>query len=316
MPQSNESRLLSLLQNQFGPQIWSLLQAPDLEELMVNPDGRIWADHFGREVELTPHTLAPAAVEGIIRLVASANDETCGPSNPSVGAVLPGIGARFHGVLPPVVPAPAFSIRRRATRVYTLGDYVRDGIMPQTFADAIRDAALQRKNLLIIGGTGSGKTTLANAILSVISQTQDRILTIEDTPELQVSAPNHIPLYVKDDLGYTWQQAVKDSLRLRPDRIIVGEVRDGSALDLLKAWNTGHNGGCATIHANSARRGLTRLESLIKEVSLSVPRELIADAIDLLVHIRRTRDGRAVDEICQVNGVNPSGQYAIQNINP
>lgn len=302
MDGQNQTRLIQLLKNQFGPAIWALLTQDDVEEVMANPDGRIWTERFGLGLQLTDYTMTPEARESVIRIVASSNDDVCDSANPSVGAVLPGIKARFHGLVPPVSPAPAFSIRRRATRIYTLDDYCDDGIMTLQQAEVLRKAATDRENILIIGGTGSGKTTLGNALLQVISQTGDRILTIEDTAELQCAAPNHLAIYVRPEIDYTWQQAVKDSLRLRPDRIIVGEVRDGSALDLLKAWNTGHSGGIATIHANSARRGLTRLESLIREVSRSVPRDLIGSAIDLLVHIKRTREGRTIDEIQRVTG--------------
>ena len=304
---SNDEKIIQLLKNSFGTEIWGLLHEPDVNEIMVNPDGWLWAEKFGQGVERTSIQMQADRVAQIIRLVASANDEVCNAAHPSIGAVLPGINARFQGMIPPIVPSPAFSLRRRATRIYTLQSYIDDGIMPYAFAKEIYEAVNSRQNILIVGGTGSGKTTLANAILDVISSTGDRIITIEDTAELQCSAPNHLPLYVRPTSGFDWQDAVKASLRLRPDRIVVGEVRDGSALDLLKAWNTGHNGGCATIHANSARRGLDRLESLIKEVSLSVPKELIAEAVNLVVHITRTGEGRRIDTVLRVMGATAEG---------
>lgn len=311
MTTNMESRIVAMLKNSFGDQIWELLTDPDINEIMANPDGVLWIDRFGEGLQRTEHWLPPEKIASIIRLVASANDEECDATNPSIGAVLPGLGARFQGLMPPVVPGPAFSLRQRATRVYSLQAYIDDGIISYEHAAFIYNAVLARQNILVVGGTGSGKTTLANAILDVISQTNHRIITIEDTPELQCAAPNHLPLYVRPETGFTWQAAVKASLRLRPDRIVVGEVRDGSALDLLKAWNTGHNGGCATIHANTAARGLTRLESLIQEVSLTTPKELIAEAVNVLVHITRTKDGRKIDEVLRVHGIDEQQNYLL-----
>lgn len=306
---TKESKIVALLKTSFGLEIWSLLEADDINEIMVNPDGVLWIEKFGEGVQKTAITMQPAQIESIIRLVASANDEICNHENPSIGAVLPGINARFQGLVPPIVPGPAFSLRRRATKVYSLQQYIDDGILEYAHARAIYRAVQDAQNILIVGGTGSGKTTLANAILEAISHTGDRIITIEDAAELQCSAPNHLSLYVRPEANFDWQDAVKASLRLRPDRIVVGEVRDGSALDLLKAWNTGHNGGCATIHANSAKRGLTRLESLIQEVSMAVPRELIGEAVNLVVHIKRTPKGRLVDEVLAVRGITKDGDY-------
>ncbi len=252
-------------------------------------------------------------VESIINIVASSIDEVCNKRHPSLAAVLPESGARFQGFVPPVVPAPMFVIRQRATRVFKLQDYVNDGFMTYEQAKAIYQGVIDRQNVLIVGGTGSGKTTLANAILQVISGTDDRVLTIEDTPELQCTAPNHIAFFIDRDSGFTWQKAVKDSLRSRPDRIVVGEVRDASALDLLKAWNTGHNGGCATIHANSALRGLTRLESLIEEAIPRAPVQLIAEAVDLVVYIEGTATGREVKTVARVL-CHDSDEYQLQEV--
>lgn len=311
MHPESERRLLDMLRSACGPALWSLLKDNAITEVMANPDGKVWVERAGEGLIDTGQVLGAGQAERIIAIVASSTGEVCNDENPSLSAVLPQSGARFQGFLGAVVPAPAFVIRRRATRVFSLQNYVDDGILSYPHAKAIYDAVHARQNILIVGGTGTGKTTLANAILQVISGTGHRIVTIEDTPELQCSAPNHIAFYIREDVGFTWQKAVKDALRVRPDRIVVGEVRDGSALDLLKAWNTGHNGGCATIHANSALRGLTRLESLIEEVAQRAPRELIAEAINLVVHISRTNDGRFIDAVERVNGWSGS-HYELQ----
>ena len=177
----------------------------------------------------------------------------------------------------PVVSSPAFAIRKRPEVVFTLDEYVAGGMMTEAQAAIIRAAAVARQNMLIVGGTGSGKTTLANAILAEPAFAEDRVVLIEDTAELQCSAADQIQMLTKrTEPQVTMTDLVRDTLRLRPDRIIIGEVRDGSALDLLKAWNTGHPGGLATIHANSAAEGLTRLEDLIGEVTQRIPHRAIS----------------------------------------
>jgi P-type conjugative transfer ATPase TrbB len=222
---------------------------------------------------------------------------------PRVSATLPETGERFQGAFMPIVSSPAFAIRKRPEVVFTLSEYVDQGIMAEYQAAAIRAAATARQNILIVGGTGSGKTTLANAILAEPAFAQDRVVLIEDTAELQCSAEDKIQMLTKrTDPPVTMTDLVRDTLRLRPDRIIIGEVRDGSALDLLKAWNTGHPGGLATIHANSAMEGLTRLEDLMGEVTQRIPYRAIAQAINVIIYIERTAQGRRVQEVSRVTG--------------
>ncbi len=294
------NRLMAMLETACGRGLWDLLQTDTITEVMVNPDGTVWVEEHGHGMYRTQVKMPADQVRSVISIVASSDDAIANDDNPSISAVLPESGARFQGFLPPAVPAPMFVIRQRAKHVYPLASYIENGYMQRGHAAAVYDAVLRRENILIVGGTGSGKTTLANAILQVISQTGDRVLTIEDTPELQCSADNHISFFIEPDVGFTWQKAVQDALRSRPDRIVVGEVRDSAALDLLKAWNTGHNGGCATIHANSALRGLTKLESYIQEVVAVAPVKLIAEAVDLVVFITGTVDGREVQEVASV----------------
>lgn len=312
---SHNDRLLSMLRTSCGPDFWRLLDDEDVTEVMVNPDGRVWVERFGQGMVSTDVHMSSEDRRSIISIVADSEDQIANRRNPSLSAVLPHSGARFQGFLPPAVPAPALVIRSRAEAIFDLQDYVDDGIMAPGHANYIWHAIRNRENLLIAGGTGSGKTTLANAVLDAISDTDDRLLTIEDTPELQVSADNHIAFYIDRDAGFTWKKAIKDSLRTRPDRIVVGEVRDSSAHDLLKAWNTGHNGGCCTLHANSARRALTRLESLIKEALPVVPHNLIAEAIDLIIFIEGTATGRTVQTVAEVVGYD-GADYTITQIDP
>ena len=233
---------------------------------------------------------------------------------PRISATLPVTGERFQGAFMPIVANPAFAIRKRPEIVFTLKDYIREGIMSEAMAEALRQAAETRQNLLIAGGTGSGKTTLANAILALPAFARDRVVLIEDTAELQCSAEDRLEMLTKrTEPPVTMTDLVRDTLRLRPDRIIIGEVRDGSALDLLKAWNTGHPGGLATIHANSAVEALSRLEDLIGEVTQRVPYRAIAQAINLVVFIERTPDGRRVRSVTRVLGREGDG-YRLETV--
>ncbi len=218
-------------------------------------------------------------------------------------------------MLPPVSLAPCFSIRKPATRIYTLLDYVADGIMSAEIARLLSLAVVERRNILVAGGTSSGKTTLANALLAEMAHLDERVILIEDTRELQSPAPDTVALRTR--AGHvTMADLVRSTLRLRPDRIIVGEVRGGEALDMLKAWNTGHPGGIATVHANSAASALLRIEQLIQEAVVTVPRRLIADAIDMVVFIAGRGQARRVETLARVAGLDPDGGYAVLDLSP
>ena len=300
---SSQLRIHQSIMTAMGAEMRALMENDTVIEIMLNPDGMLWAEYLGRGVEKIGNVVDRNKAETLIRLVASYSNSECNYNTPSLSAVLPLSSARFQAFVPPVVSAPCFVVRKRATAVFTLDEYVASGTLKEDAAKQIKQFVKERKNFLIVGGTGTGKTTLANAILKEMAQYGHRIVTIEDTPELQCDAPNTLQFYTKPEVGFTMQKAVKDSLRCRPDRIVVGEVRDGSALDLLKAWNTGHSGGIATIHANSALLGLRRLESLIQEVSINIPRDLIAETVNVVLHIIRTASGRSVEQISQVVGI-------------
>jgi len=231
-------------------------------------------------------------------------------NSPRVSAELPETGERFEGLLPPVVAAPAFAIRKPAVAVFTLEDYVAGGIMTAGQAKALEAAVQARKNILVAGGTSSGKTTLTNALLAEVAKTSDRVILIEDTRELQCKAPNLVALRTKDGV-ISLSDLVRSSLRLRPDRIPIGEVRGAEALDLLKAWGTGHPGGIGTIHAGTALGALRRLEQLIQEVVLSVPRSLIAETINVIAVLSGRGADRRLAELASVTGLGPSGDYGL-----
>jgi type IV secretion system protein VirB11 len=185
--------------------------------------------------------------------------------------------------------------------------------MTDAQAAALKKAVIDRKNILVAGGTSSGKTTLANALLAEVAQQDERVILIEDTRELQCTAPDCVALRTKAGV-VSLADLVRSTLRLRPDRIIVGEVRGPEALDMLKAWNTGHPGGIATVHANSAESALYRLEQLIQEVVTTVPRRLIAEAIDTIVFISGRGIARRIETITQLDGLDPDGNYKLTHI--
>ncbi|MGK2942256.1 MAG: P-type conjugative transfer ATPase TrbB [Immundisolibacter sp.] len=315
-----QDRRRAMLRTAMGPAIAAALADPLVIEVMVNPDGSLRLDRLGEGRIDTGERLDPAQVERIIRLVASHIRAEVHAGNPVVSAELPprddGMsGERFEGILPPVSTAPCFAIRKPAAKVYTLDDYVADRIVTPLQAEALRQAVRDRRNLLIAGGTSSGKTTLANALLAEIAKLDERVILIEDTRELQCAAPDCVALRTRPG-AVSLADLVRSTLRLRPDRIIVGEVRGAEALDMLKAWNTGHPGGIATVHANSARSALYRLEQLVQESVVIVPRRLISDAIDLVVFIQGRGTGRRIETIAEVTGLDANGDYTLTGITP
>lgn len=306
-------RFRSMLRTALGPVILQALDDPTVVEVMVNADGKVWIDRIG-EGRACIGSINPSRAESVIRLVADRMGEAVSRRHPVIAGTLPETGERFQGQLPPVTAAPTFAIRKRAELVFTLDDYLDRRIMSAQQVAVLRHAVEQRQNILIAGGTGSGKTTLANALLAESGFRGDRVLLIEDTRELQCSAPDCVELLTKrTDPPVTMDDLVRHSLRLRPDRIIVGEVRGGEALSMLKAWNTGHPGGLATVHANSAEDALGRIEDLIGEVAHHIPRRAIARTINVIVFIRRTHQGRRVDAMCQVTGFTDE-QYKLEPI--
>lgn len=309
-----DARLLNNLRHNLGPMIHAALEDPDVVEIMANPDGSVWVERRG-VIELAG-TIAPTMARIVIGLVADSLNLTATAATPIVEGELPGDGSRFEGLIPPVVAAPSFTIRKKAARVYTLDDYVDGGIMPESVHTALLEAINGRKNMLVIGGTGSGKTTLVNGVIAAIAALcpDDRLVIIEDTAELRSQSSN--TLLLRATPYVTIQMLVRATMRLRPDRILVGEVRDGTALDLLKAWNTGHPGGVATIHANSVRGGLRRLESLIGEASAMPMRDLIGEAVDLALFVRRAPDiGRRITQAAWVHDFDAAAHtYSLEMI--
>ena len=303
---------------ELGPTIMEALSNPKIVEIMLNPDGVLWFDVLGEGMVDSGTRIQAAKAENMLGTIAAMLETTITRENPVLQGELPIDGSRVQGLIRPIVTAPAFAIRKRAGLVFTLDNYVEKGILDPGHCDEIRKAVRNRENILIVGSTGSGKTTLANAILDDVAKVaggEQRVLIIEDTVELQCAAPNVLAMRTSDFVDTTG--CLKAAMRLRPDRIVVGEVRDHAALALLKAWNTGHPGGLCTVHANSAAAGLLRVEQLIAEAkNIQAQPHLIAEAVNVIVFITRTKTGRRVSELVRTHGLDNNGNYVLEEIAP
>jgi P-type conjugative transfer ATPase TrbB len=310
-PDEFRRRMAEKLRRELGEPLCTFLKDPNIIEIMLNPDGSLWIDRLGSEMERVG-TMSAMQAEALMGTVASTLRTTISHDNPVLECELPLDGSRFEAVIPPIVSAPSFTIRRRAVKVFTLADYVASGIMSERQRNAIEHAARERQNILVVGGTTTGKTTLTNAILRFIAEaSQDhRIVIIEDTPELQCTIENHVMLRTSHNVDQL--RLLKVTMRLRPDRICLGEARGAEALALLKAWNTGHPGGVCTVHANNARAGLIRMEQLIAEATPAPMGALIGEAVNVIVSIAKTAEGRRVKEVLSVRGFE-DGQYLFEN---
>lgn len=311
--QQAKERQTEALRRALGSEILHYLDDPKVIEILLNPDGKVWVDILSEGMKYVSD-MGPIQSKQIVSTVAAMLDTVVTPKSPILECELPLDGSRFEALIPPLVAQPTFSLRKKALLIFTLEDYVAKGIMSESQKFLIEQAARDRSNILVIGGTGTGKTTLANAIIDTVAKlnSDHRIVVIEDTRELQVSAPNTVFLRTSDNADMTC--LLRATMRLRPDRIIVGEVRDGSALALLKAWNTGHPGGVGTVHANDARAALIRIGQLISEVTPQPQADLIAQAVNLVVSIKRTPVGRVVEEVLRVNGWSQEGGFDVLNL--
>jgi type IV secretion system protein VirB11 len=315
----DSSRGLAMLATALGPAVSGILLASDTIEVIANPDGRIWAERVGRGREPTNFTLDASEAERVIRLVATLTGAEVTRLKPIVSAELPPRGERFEGLLPPVARAPCFAIRKPAARIFTLDDYVSSGVVSADQCQALQSAVSSRANIIVAGGTGSGKTTLANALLSEIAQLNERVVILEDTRELQCAAEDVVALRTQPG-SVTLSDLVRSTLRLRPDRIIVGEVRGGEALDMLQSMLSGHSGNLTTVHASTPRDALVRLEtlSLMSDVDLPVyvARAQAASAIHLVVQlIRMPEDGRrCATHITEQSGLDDQNRYTFTDL--
>jgi len=310
--QLQEHRRDELLRRQLGGPILDAIVNPLITEIMINEDGQVWYEEHGAGMREAGFALSPSQIEGLIGTVAAALGMVANLDHPIIEGELLIAGIRFEGLLPPVARKPCCVMRKPAQVLYTFENYIGDGILSPPHAAVLRDAIDRRLNVVIAGGTGSGKTTLAGALLNEMvarSDPNQRYVIIEDTLELQCRARNLVQLHTAATADMT--RLVRTTMRLRPDRIIIGEVRGGEALALLKAWNTGHPGGVTTIHANSAKAALTRLSSLVQEAGVPLQPELIAETINLIAFIVRTTRGRRVTELVRVEGYHPQTGFEL-----
>ena len=305
--QQAHARRIEQMRRILGLEIAALFDDTGVVEIMANPDGRVFVERLGSGISPLGEIDA-SRVQSLLGLMADYLHTTVSRDRPIVEGAMPieFLRSRFAGAIPPMVEGASFSIRLPARSVYTLDQYVEAGIITAAQLDTLSDAVLSRKNILVSGGTGSGKTTLANALIDRISKLSDigtRIVIIEDTRELQCTAPNVIQFLTDDDAGIDMTRLLKLTLRYRPDRILVGEVRDRAALALLKAWNTGHPGGIATLHANNPEAALLRLDQLCQEAGVPAQQTLIHEAVDIVLQIARDPNhpaGRRISAILDV----------------
>jgi type IV secretion system protein VirB11 len=329
-------RLEVKLRRELGDAVLSLLADDRTEDILLNPDSSLWLKRMG-EGFLKVGQMPPAQAASALGTIAAWRGTVLNHEHPVLETELPIDGSRFEGIVPPVVRFPIFAIRLRPKKIFTLGDYEAGRILTGkedplnrlrrrddfaacvrtlTHADIIRAAIRARKNILVVGSTGSGKTTLVNAILDSLAQItpHDRVISIEDTTELQCSVKNYLDLRAVGDV--TMLECLRACMRLKPTRIVVGEVRGAEAHTLLKAWNTGHPGGAATVHANDAISGLIRLESLVAEATTAPQQTLIAEAVDLVIFVDEEPDlkaGRKVRELLLVTGYR-DGRYQVEHV--
>lgn len=305
----SEENLLDLLQISLGTDIMKYLEDPAINEVMANDDGKVFVDHY-KDGMYYVCNISPANARNVVTLVANHVNKEVTEKDPIVSAELPGSGFRFEGNIPPITVSSTFNIRKYSILDLSLDSYIEAGIMTERQVEIIKEAVKEHRNILVVGGTGSGKTTLCNAILNEMSKYNERIIIIQDTNELKCKVENRV--FLRSTMWTTIRDLLYTTLRRTPTRIIIGEVRDGVALNLIKAWNTGHSGGLCTLHADSASLGLMQLESYISEATAARQEIAIVNTIDLVIDIQRHGPKRKVKKIIELKGCKVDGNVYLK----
>lgn len=306
MPEAQESSyaitLNALLTAMRG--ILPLMRDKNIFEVYANPDGKVWADKLGQGRTYTGIVLPVAERRQIILNVAALTNQLVKNDRPVIDADIPANRVfpkcRFEGNLPDVVSDPTFNIRKHPEKIFTLDDYLANSTISDVQYSFLKEAIKKKLNIIAAGGTKSGKTTFLNALLAEIAKTDDRVILIEDTPELQCAAKDFVAM--RATRTFDMSDCLRQVLRMTPDRIVVGEVRSGEALALLDAWSTGHSGGCSTVHSNSARDTLLRLENMTARVSKNPQQATIAQAVNVVCYLKLVGNQRRLQEIMRVKG--------------
>lgn len=299
------------LWQKLGNTIQAGLLDPDVTEVMLNPDQTLWFKRQQSGNTLVGKVSA-AQSNAFVHALAQSQQQFLNEKKPYLDAVLPFQGERINVTVPPVSEAVSFNIRKKATVIFSLEDYVTSEVLTPQQASVLKQAIIDRRNILISGSPAAGKTTFANALLEVMAKTAaigHRVMLLEQVAELQCPVKNLKRLQVTEHVSMNTLLWL--CMRNSPDRIVVGEVRDGAALEMLKAWNTGCRGGIATIHANSARAAVQRVLDLSCEVVSNPPVALAAESLDVIVHIEECPEHpakRVVTEVISVRGFDHNTQ--------
>ncbi|MCI7224329.1 MAG: P-type conjugative transfer ATPase TrbB [Fusobacterium gastrosuis] len=308
-----EDRLIRLLKFSLG-EIVPYLEDDDVIEVMLNPDKTLWIDTLSKGMYFSGHIIEPEVATRVIQTVATHMNRIIDYKCPILSAELPESQSRFEGLIPPIVKNPIFTIRKKGIKIFSLDDYIDAGTLTKEQKEIIVNGVREKQNILVVGATSTGKTTFTNAIVNEIPE-NERVVILQDTDEIQTNLKNVVFLKTSDFTNMN--DLLKTTLRLRPDRIIVGEVRDEAALALLTAWNTGHQGFC-TIHSHTALGGLKQLELYILRASKNKQEELISMTVNLIVVLKRTKDKdgkiiRKVDNISTIEAFE-NNKYVIKKI--